>query len=98
MITRNRITAHPGRILQEEFLEPLKISQLAFAKHIGVSFQTVNTLVNGKRGVSVEMAYLLADAFAMSPEFWLNLQMKHDLTSHRHDKKVKPLLREKAVG
>jgi antitoxin HigA-1 len=98
MIPRNRVTAHPGRILQEEFLEPLKISQLAFAKHIGVSFQTVNTLVNEKRGVSVEMAYLLADAFNMSPEFWLSLQMKHDLTSHRREKKIRPLTREKAVG
>ena len=49
MIPENRLPFHPGEILLEEFLKPLRISQVAFASHIGVPVQRINELVRGKR-------------------------------------------------
>lgn len=70
---------HPGRILQEEFLEPAKISQCAFAGRIGWTDAKLNELVNGKRGITVDSALDLAGELGTSPEVWLNLQMQFDL-------------------
>jgi len=55
------------------------ISQQALADQLGVPIQRINTLVNGKRGVTPETAILLARFFETSPEFWMNLQTQHDL-------------------
>ena len=52
MLPENRVTTHPGEILKEEFLEPLGITQVAFAKHLGIPVQRVNEIVRGKRGVT----------------------------------------------
>ncbi len=79
MIPKNRIPTHPGEILFEEFLGPLAVTQVALADHIGVPVQRVNEIVRGKRGVSPETAWLLAEAFDTTPEFWSNLQAAHDL-------------------
>ena len=79
MLPENRIPAHPGEILQREFLNPLTITQVAFARHIGVPTQRINEVVRGKRGVTPETAWLFAQALDTSPEFWLNLQAIHDL-------------------
>ena len=79
MLPKNRVPAHPGEILQRQFLEPLEITQVAFAKHIGVPTQRINEIVRGKRGVTPETAWFFAQALDTSPEFWLNLQSNHDL-------------------
>ena len=79
MLPENRIPAHPGEILQREFLNPLELTQVAFAKHVGVPTQRVNEIVRGKRGVTPETAWLFAQALDTTPEFWLNLQSVHDL-------------------
>ena len=79
MLPANRVPAHPGEILQREFLEPLGITQVAFAKHIGVPTQRINEIVRGKRGVTPETAWFFAQALDTSPEFWLSLQSNHDL-------------------
>lgn len=79
MLPENRIPAHPGEILQREFLDPLKITQVAFAKHIGVPTQRINEIVRGKRGVTPETAWLFAQALDSTPEFWLNLQSVYNL-------------------
>ncbi len=79
MLPENRIPAHPGEILQREFLGPLEITQVAFAKHVGVPTQRINEIVRGKRGVTPETAWLFAHALDTTPEFWLNLQSIHDL-------------------
>ena len=73
MIPENRIPTHPGIILKEEFLEPLSVSQVAFAEHLGVPVQRVNELIRGKRGVTPQTAWLLAQALNTGPQFWLNL-------------------------
>ena len=79
MIPKQRRPTHPGEILAEEFLKPLKLSQLALAARMGVPVQRVNTLINAKRDVSAETAVLLGRALKTSPEFWMNLQTALDL-------------------
>lgn len=83
MIPKNRIPTHPGEILLEEFLMPMEIPQTRLADHLKISVQRVNELVNGKRGITPETAWLLAAAFKTSPEFWMNLQAQHDLAKSR---------------
>ena len=91
MIPKNRIPTHPGEILAEEFLGEMDLTQVKFAAHIGVPVQRVNEIVRGKRGVTPESAWLFAQAFGTSPEFWLNLQINHDLAANRPDRTVEPL-------
>ena len=79
MIPKNRQPAHPGEILLEEFLKPKGISRLELAKTIGVPIQRINTLINGKRGITPETAILLSRYFKTSPQFWMNLQSNYDL-------------------
>ncbi len=88
MLPENRTPTHPGEILLEEFLNPLGLSQVAFAGHIGVPVQRVNEIVRGKRGITPETAWLFAEAFGTSPEFWLNLQANYDLVRHRPKRRV----------
>jgi antitoxin HigA-1 len=70
---------HPGKMLQEEFLTPAKVSQRAFAKRLGWTVAKLNELIKGKRGVTADSALDLADELGTSPEVWLNLQMQFDL-------------------
>ena len=70
---------HPGGIVRRQCLEPLGLSVTDAAKGLGVTRQALSDLVNGKAGVSVEMAGRLSKAFGSSPETWLGLQMAHDL-------------------
>jgi antitoxin HigA-1 len=80
MIPTNRIATHPGEILLGEFLVPMKLSQAALAATLGISLNRVNEIVKGKRGITAETALLLAGHFGTSPEFWMNLQVAHDLS------------------
>jgi len=70
---------HPGEILIEEFLTPMKISQYRLAKDISVPARRINEIVHGKRAVSANTALRLAKFSGMSAEFWLNLQARYDL-------------------
>ena len=91
LLPENRIPTHPGEILSREFLAPLGITQVALAAHIGVPTQRVNELVRGKRGVTPETAWLLAQAFETTPDFWMNLQAAYDLARTRPERTVPPL-------
>ena len=88
MIPENRIPTHPEEVLREEFLEPLGVPQTVLADKLGISVQRINEIVNGKRGVTPETAWLFAGAFGTTPEFWTNLQAAHDLALARPEKKV----------
>jgi addiction module HigA family antidote len=88
MQPENRVPTHPGEILREEFLVPLGQTQVALAAHLRVPLQRINELVRGKRGVTPETAWLLAQALNTTPEFWLNLQAAHDLALNRPGRKV----------
>ena len=79
MIPKNRKPTHPGEILLEEFLRPMKMSQVELARRMGVPIQRVNTLINGKRDMTAETAILLARVLKTSSEFWMNLQVASDL-------------------
>ena len=79
--------------MREEFLIPLGQTQVALAEHIGVPLQRVNELVRGKRGITPETAWLLAQALNTTPEFWLNLQASYDLALNRPTRKVQKLRR-----
>ena len=70
---------HPGEILLEEFLKPMKLSQNQLARDIGVSPRRVNEIVLGKRALTADTALRLARYFRMSPQFWLGLQMDYEL-------------------
>lgn len=87
MLPKNRPPTTPGEILREEFLAPLKMTQAEFAERLGVTTESVNRLVNGKRAVSVEMALRLSKALGTSPDFWLNLQKDFDVWHKSRDLK-----------
>ena len=70
---------HPGEILMEEFLKPLKMTQVEIAGKLGVSYPRINELVHGKRGVTPDTALRLERLFGMDAQFWLNLQLAWDL-------------------
>lgn len=91
MLPQNRIPTHPGEILHEEFLRPLEMTQVDLAKHLGVPVQRINEIVRGKRGITPETAWLFAQAFKTSPEFWINLQVNYDLAVNRPRKAIPPV-------
>ncbi len=93
MLPKNRLPTHPGEILLQEFLNPLGVTQTAFAGHIGVPIQRVNEIVRAKRGVSAATAWLFAEALGTTPDFWMNLQAQHDLALSRPSKGVKRVRR-----
>ena len=70
---------HPGRILLEEFLKPLNLSQRRFAAKIRWTPARLNDLVRGKRGITADSALDLAKMLGTSPELWMNLQAHWDL-------------------
>ena len=88
MIPENRIPTHPGEVLLEEFLKPMQLTQVMFAHHIGVPTQRINEIVNGKRGITPETAWLFSEALGTTPEFWMNLQSNHDLARKRPKRQV----------
>ncbi|OFV96246.1 MAG: addiction module antidote protein, HigA family [Acidobacteria bacterium RIFCSPLOWO2_02_FULL_61_28] len=71
---------HPGRIVRQECIEPLGLTVTQAARALGVTRQTLNNLVNGRAGISPEMAIRLSKAFGSSAEVWLGMQMEYDLT------------------
>ncbi|HKX46939.1 MAG TPA: HigA family addiction module antitoxin [Planctomycetota bacterium] len=93
MHPERRIPTHPGEVLREEFLEPLGITQVQLAAHLGVPLQRIHEIVRGRRGVSPETAWFLGQALGTSPEFWIQLQSAHDLAANRPERRVKRLRR-----
>jgi len=74
---------HPGGIVRRQCSEELDLSLTAAAKGLGVTRQALSDLINGKAGVSIDMAIRLSRAFGSSPEMWLGLQMAYDLWQAR---------------
>jgi addiction module HigA family antidote len=88
VIPKNRIPTHPGEVLREEFLEPMEIPQTVLADKLNIPVQRINEIVNGKRGITAETAWLFAGAFGTTPEFWTNLQANYDLARARPQKMI----------
>lgn len=89
-------TVHPGEILREEFLKPLKLSAYALAKRIRVPAPRVNDIVLEKRGITAGTAVRLAKFFGTSGQFWLSLQAAYELNHIKAEEReeldrIKPL-------
>ena len=85
---------HPGEVLKELCLEPLGLTVTDAAKALGVSRKTLSMVVNGRAGISPEMAIRLSIAFDTSAESWLKQQIQFDLwqaEQHRSELKVERL-------
>ena len=78
-IPTDREPTHPGGMLLNEFLLPMKMTQHELATSIHVPYQRVNEVVRGRRGVTPSTALRLSRFFGTSPGFWMNLQMRWDL-------------------
>jgi addiction module HigA family antidote len=89
---------HPGLSVRHDCIEPLGLTTTAAAKILGVTRQTLNNLINGKSGISADMALCLDKAFGGGAETWLRLQMAYNLAQARQHEgqiKVKPVARRK---
>ena len=93
MQPRNRTPTYPPKILPEELLVPMGITQVELASHLGVSIQRINEIIRGKRGVSPDTAWLFAQALGTTPEFWTNLQAQHDLARTKPARGIRRLKR-----
>ncbi|MBI4488952.1 MAG: HigA family addiction module antidote protein [Deltaproteobacteria bacterium] len=96
MPSRKLRPIHPGKVLSQEFLKPMALSQNRLALDIGVPPRRINEIVLGKRGITADTALRLGRYFKMSPQFWLGLQIDYDLDvtadelERRLDREVKP--------
>jgi len=97
-VPTNRSPTHPGTILATEFLGPFELSQVELAERIGVPFQRVNLLVNGKRAITPDTALRLAQLFGTTAEFWLNLQLNWDLYHAQHAPDARRIQRIRPLG
>jgi addiction module HigA family antidote len=80
---------HPGLSVRRDCIEPLGLSVTGAAKTLGVTRQALNNLVNGKSGISPEMAIRLDKAFGGSAQVWLGLQMDYDLAqAMKHEREI----------
>jgi addiction module HigA family antidote len=71
--------AHPGEVLRQLCLEPLNLTVTDAARSLGVSRKALSSILNGRAGISPEMAVRLSMAFNTSAESWLNQQLQYDL-------------------
>jgi antitoxin HigA-1 len=94
MLPTHRKPTQPGKILLEEFLIPLGITQTEFALHLGGSWTQpkLSAIIHGKRSITEEVALDFADALGTSPEFWIGLQIDvHLWETKQRRKKISPL-------
>lgn len=78
-IPTHRTPTHPGEMLLEEFLQPMGMTQRNLADAVNVSYQRINEIVNGKRGMTPSTALRLAKFFGVSADFWMNVQLRWDM-------------------
>jgi addiction module HigA family antidote len=79
MLASNMKAVHPGEILVEEFLTPMRLTCREIADDMGLPLRQINEIVQGKRGITAETALRLARYFSNSASFWFGLQMDYDL-------------------
>ena len=94
MQPKNRPPTHPGMMLLKEFLEPMGITQLELARHLGWTYARLNEIVNGKRGITADSALAIGDALGTGPEFWITLQTDWNLWNSQKQHQKIPLLKK----
>ncbi len=87
MLTTKRKPVRVGEMLTEEFMEPMGLTRAALAEAMGVQRKHVNELCNDRRNVTAATALILSRVFGNSPDFWLNVQRRHDLWNAMHSPK-----------
>jgi len=87
---------HPGEIIREFCIEPLNLSVTEAAEALGVTRKTLSTLLNGRSGISPEMALRLSKVFGRTPEGWLRLQLQFDLWKTQQSVDIRRLKRVEA--
>jgi antitoxin HigA-1 len=87
---------HPGEIIREFCIEPLNLSVTEAANALGVTRKTLSALLNGRSGISPEMALRLAKVFGRTPEGWLRLQLQFDLWKTEQSVDIRRLKRVEA--
>jgi addiction module HigA family antidote len=85
--THSAWKVHPGEILREEFLKPMKLSAYALAKAIHVPAPRVNDIALEKRGITADTAVRLARFFGTSEQFWLGLQANYEISTIRTEQR-----------
>jgi addiction module HigA family antidote len=81
---------HPGKAVRVACLEPLRLSVTEGAKALGISRQSLSNLINGKTGISPEMAIRLSKAFGSTPDTWIKMQAAYDLAQAlKHEKQIR---------
>lgn len=92
---RTRKPNHPGQILSELYLKPLKLSVTNLSNRLHISRKTLSKIINMRGAITPEMAFRLSRAFNTSPQLWLNLQRDYDLWCVEQEKEdwklVEPL-------
>ncbi len=93
-MTMLQVPVHPGEILKHEFLDPLGISAGKLAKHIHVPRTRIERLVSEETSMTIDTAMRLSKAFGTSVEFWMTLQLNHDLLTSgpNGDDDIQPLI------
>lgn len=81
---------HPGEILKEDFLQPLRMSQSQLAKELGVEVKVVREIVQRRRSIDADMAMRLSRFWGMSVEFWLGLQADYERDCVRYAEQTQP--------
>lgn len=82
---RTRKPTTPGQILKSHYIEPLGLSIAGFARSLEISRNTLSSIINGRKSVSIDIAMRLSKALGTSPELWLNLQLAVDLWEARQE-------------
>lgn len=76
---KKRKPAHPGEILDELYIKPLKLNLQKLADRLGISRNTLFKIRSGNASITTSIALSLAEAFDTTPQLWLNLQQTYDL-------------------
>jgi len=88
---------HPGEIIRDVCIEPLNLTVTDAARALGISRKTLSSILNGRAGVSPEMALRLSRVFGRSAEAWLRLQQQFDLDKVRNSADIRKLRRIEAA-
>jgi addiction module HigA family antidote len=97
-VPSNRRPTPPGEILLREFLQPLGITQSAFAKHIGVTNARLSEIIHGKRPVTMDSALRFERALGFAAESWIRMQMTVDMYDALHGRAAKTVARIKPIA
>ena len=97
LMSKKLSAVHPGEVLREEFLVPMKLSPYAVARVVGVPRTRIERLVNGQTALTADTALRLAKALRTTPAFWMGLQAQYDIERAQDEiraglKKITPIV------